>query len=297
MHNELTTKSSLAQQYSQECFDRFMQEGITNNVMRRFQEIIQEYYSCNKRTFAWRTIITPYHVVVSEIMLQQTQTYRVAPKFDAFIERFPSFAALANASFEEVLRYWKGLGYNRRAQNLHKIAQIITNNYQEILPNNPEILETFPGIGKATAASICAFAYNTPTVFIETNIRTIFIYFFFKNQNQIPDKQIMPLITASLDSTNPREWYYALMDYGVMLKKEIGNISQLSKHHTKQTKFIGSNRQVRGKILEILLHKKTLALSELKKLLEFENSVIEKALNQLIAEQFVHIVDNDLSLL
>lgn len=272
---------------SQECFDLFCREGLSDRVITLFRDCILDYYAANERSFAWRTIITPYRVVVSEIMLQQTQTHRVAPKFDAFVERFPNFSILAAASFDEVLRYWKGLGYNRRAQQLHAIAKIVTDAHGGKLPNDPAILVTFPGLGKATAASICTFAFNQPHTFIETNIRTIFIYFFFKRETQVPDAALMPLIESTILHDKPRQWYYALMDYGVMLKKEIGNISRNSKHHTKQSKFIGSNRQVRGAILEALLEHKQLPLDALLNVLTFEAPRIEAALSQLIAEKFV----------
>ncbi len=272
---------------SQECFDRFIQEGMTPATIQLFQETIFHYYQDNEREFAWRSTISPYRVLVSEIMLQQTQTYRVAPKFNLFIERFPNFASLAAAPFDEVLRYWKGLGYNRRALNLQKIAQLVTQEHNGTLPNNPEILVTFPGLGKATAASICAFAYNHPTIFIETNIRTVFIYFFFKNESEVHDKALMPLIAQALHHENPRAWYYALMDYGVMLKKEIGNISRKSTHHTKQSKFIGSNRQIRGTILELLLKHAELSFTELCQLMTFEPERIQQSLDQLIQEQFI----------
>jgi A/G-specific adenine glycosylase len=182
-------------------------------------------------------------------MLQQTQTYRVAPKFEIFIQNFPTFQALAQAPLQDVLAAWQGLGYNRRALALHVIAQRVVVEHGGVLPNDPEILVTFKGIGPATASSICAFAFNRPTVFIETNIRSVFIHSFFKGHDKVEDKELLPLIQVTLDHENSREWYYALMDYGVYLKKEKGNPSRKSKHHTKQSKFEGSDRQVRGAIV------------------------------------------------
>jgi len=252
-----------------------------------FNAIIQHYYEHNKRFFSWRTNITPYNIVVSEIMLQQTQTDRVAVKFDPFIAQFPTWAALAQAPFYDVLRLWKGLGYNRRALALHKIATLVTNNHNGILPNTPEILETFPGIGKATACSIIAFAYNIPTVFIETNIRTVFIYFFFQQQINISDKDIEPLVEHTLDRCNPREWYYALMDYGVMLKKTVGNLSRLSAHYHKQSPFEGSERQLRGKILQALLDKPDITERQLHTTLG-KDIRIKKIIHDLAQEGFIN---------
>jgi len=139
----------------------------------------------------------------------------------------------------------------------------VVDEHQGILPKNPLILETFPGIGKATAASICAFAFNVPTVFIETNIRTVFIHFFFKNETKVHDKEIMPLVAQTIDHENPREWYYALMDYGVMLKKIMPNPSRKSRHHAKQSKFEGSDRQIRGMILRLLTKNQSLSIKDL----------------------------------
>jgi len=260
-----------------------------------FQDIIGHYYMNKKRDFSWRTNISPYRIVVSEIMLQQTQTTRVAEKFDAFIATFPSFRSLAEAPFHEVLRLWKGLGYNRRAQALQKIALFVCNDFNGTLPSDPIILQTFPGIGKATARSIVTFAFNLPSVFIETNIRTVFIYFFFANQHMITDQQIEPHVAATVNQINPREWYYALMDYGVMLKKMVGNVSRLSAHHHKQSKFEGSERQVRGQILQQLLDQPHgLGSDELTKLLHQDPILIDKLIQALCHEQLITYKNNKL---
>ena len=263
------------------------------NDLQQFQALIKDYYGTNRRAFPWRDTITPFRVIVSEIMLQQTQTDRVLQKFDPFIMRFPDFTALANASFHEVLLLWKGLGYNRRAMALHKSAQRIVQEYQGQLPHDPETLETFPGIGPATARSIVAFAFNTPTVFIETNIRTVFIHFFFKDRTDISDKEIMPLVAQTVDQSNPREWYYALMDYGVMLKKTVGNASRLSKHYHKQSPFQGSERQIRGLILQHLLeYGSGLSEAELITVIGRNENLIRKIITDLEIERFIKY-DND----
>ena len=223
------------------------------NITDFKNKIYEQYYS-HGRTFPWRDAPNPYHVFISEVMLQQTQTSRVVPKFEQFIVAFPSFEALAAAPFPEVLLYWKGLGYNRRALSLQKSAQKIVTEFGGALPTCTKILESFPGIGPATAASIVAFAFNKPTVFIETNIRTVFIYEFFRGQALVKDSEILPLVEKTLDIQEPRMWYYALTDYGVMLKKELGSNNARSAHYVKQSKFIGSVRQIRGQILEFLLH-------------------------------------------
>ncbi len=217
-----------------------------------FQQHIWDYYRANRRDFPWRRTTDPYHIFISEVMLQQTQTFRVEPKFNNWIAALPTFQSLADAPLREVLSLWQGLGYNRRALWLHQAAQRIMTEFNGELPINPEILETFPGIGPNTAASVCAFAFNKPTIFIETNIRAVFIHFFFTGKAEIKDNEIRPLVEQTVDQENPREWYYALMDYGVMLKKNLPNPSRRSAHHAQQTKFEGSERQIRGLILKSL---------------------------------------------
>jgi A/G-specific adenine glycosylase len=253
----------------------------------QFTAIVYDYYAKNKRDFAWRRDIDAYRVVVSEVMLQQTQTHRVEKKFDSFITAFPSFEALARAPLREVLAQWQGLGYNRRALALQKIAQKVVEEYGGVLPDDPGVLVTFPGIGPATAASICAFAGNKPTLFIETNIRAVFIHFFFQGRDKVTDKEIFPLVEKTVDTKNPREWYYALMDYGVMLKKKMPNPSRRSAHHIQQSKFEGSERQIRGMIVKMLTQHSPLSYGQLVQLVDKEPQRVKKNLSALCAEGLV----------
>lgn len=257
------------------------------NALSVFVKTIWDFYESHGRRFAWRHIDDPYKIVVSEVMLQQTQTHRVAKKYDEFINRFPSFEQLAHASLRDVLTYWQGLGYNRRGKYLHEIAQKVMGEYNGCLPSSPDILVTFPGIGKATASSIAAFAFNAPTVFIETNIRAVFIDSFFKGKTDIKDTELVPLIHATVDQKRARDWYYALMDYGVMLKKSKKNPSRASAHHTKQSSFAGSDRQIRGEILKLLTQFHDLALSDFLVMLDRDPQRIEKNLFDLCAEQLI----------
>lgn len=250
----------------------------------RFSAHIWDHYHHHRRSFPWRDLITPYRVVVSEIMLQQTQTHRVLPKFDAFVARFPDWQTLAHAPFSEVLGLWKGLGYNRRALALHKTAEQLVFAYDSILPNDETVLLQFPGIGKATACSIVAFAFNKPVVFIETNIRTVFLDAFFKDQHDVHDKAIMPLIEATLDRKKPRDWYYALMDYGVHLKKTVGNKNQQSRHYQRQSRFVGSDRQIRGQILRELLEHKSMQKSQLPARLQQDSERVLRLVEDLCQE-------------
>jgi A/G-specific adenine glycosylase len=220
-------------------------------------------------------------------MLQQTQVPRVIEKYANFIRRFPDFATLAQAPLGAVLKEWQGLGYNRRAIAVKKIAEIVQREYGGVLPKDTEMLVKLPGIGAYTAAAIGAFAFNRPAVFIETNIRAVFIHTFFNDRTNVSDKEILPLIEQTLDRKNPRKWYWALMDYGVMLKKEFANPARRSSHHKKQSRFEGSNRQLRGRILKLLTASDGLTKAAIIKALDAEPATIEMNLADLEQEGFI----------
>jgi A/G-specific adenine glycosylase len=222
--------------------------------VRTFQKMILDYYSTHGRDLAWRKTTDPYCILVSEVMLQQTQVERVAAKYPAFIAAFPDFAALAEAPLSEVLAAWQGMGYNRRAITLQGCARKVVDEYGRMLPQDPDILATFPGIGMATAASICAFAFSMPVVFIETNIRRVFIHFFFDNEDTVQDREIIPLVRSALYQKDPRVWYWALMDYGSALRKTVPNPNRRSAQYTRQSAFAGSDREIRGLIIRRLLN-------------------------------------------
>lgn len=270
-------------------------KDLTPDVIVRFQKTIYKYYKEYGRTFPWRETTNPYHVLVSEAMLQQTQTERVMQKYHQFITMFPDFPSLARAPLQKILEVWHGLGYNRRAVNLKRTAEIVVTQYHSVLPSSPDILQTYPGIGRATAGAICAFAFGKPVVFIETNIRTVFIHFFFQSKANIKDKEILPLVEKTLDYKNPREWYYALMDYGVMLKKRFKHVNKKSFHYHKQTPFQGSNRQIRGAIVKVLIEK-PYTECELVKTLHFDPERVKKNLVQLEKEGFIKREGNTLSI-
>jgi len=195
----------------------------------------------------------PYKIVVSELMLQQTQVPRVIPKFIAFTSQFPTFAALAAALLADVLRAWSGLGYNRRAKFLWQTAQQVEQEFGGALPSTQKELVRLPGIGSNTAGAILAYAYNQPASFVETNIRNVFIHHFFKDELQVADADILPLLRAMLaGEPEPRTFYWALMDYGTYLKQAFGNAARVSSSYTRQSKFAGSRRQVRGQVLRLL---------------------------------------------
>jgi len=251
-----------------------------------FKKTIWDFYKKHKRNLYWRKKITPYYVFISEVMLQQTQVTRVEKKFSQFIKRFPDFKSLANASTKDVLTAWQGMGYNRRTLYLRKAAEIIITKYRSSIPKDPELLNELPGIGNATACSIVVFTYNIPLAFIETNIRRAFIHFFFSDKKNVDDRDIMSLVKKTLDTKNPREWYYALMDYGSHLPKITKNPNIKSKHYKKQVPFKGSNREIRGTIIKSIL-KKPLTIDQLEQMTGFERNRLQYNLLKLKNEGFV----------
>lgn len=267
---------------------------ISSQDVAAFQQIIWDYYKTNRRLFPWRYVENPYYIVVSEIMLQQTQTYRVEGKFELFMRLFPTWGVLAAASWPEVLKAWQGLGYNSRAKRLHDIAKRIVAEFNMEVPNDPDILVTFTGIGPNTAGSVCAFAYNRPTVFAETNIRAVFIHHFFPGKDKIKDKLILPLVEATLDYHDPRSWYYALMDYGVFLKKLAHNPARRSAHYAVQSKFEGSDRQIRSTILKMLLANGPMRQFELLSIIKNEQTRVLRIINDLCKEELIVCDQNSL---
>lgn len=263
--------------------------------MQEFQETVWQYYHQHGRTLPWRLpdsgdTFDPYKILVSEIMLQQTQAARVVPKYTAFLQQFPTVLALAAAPLAEVLVAWSGLGYNRRAKYLYEAARQLA---QTPRPWTIQDLMACKGVGYNTAAAVVAYAYNQQVVFIETNIRTVFIHHFFAEREAIDDKEILPLVDQALDPEHPREWYWALMDYGVHLKTTVGNASRSSKHYAKQSAFEGSKRQVRGRVLRAL-HDQSYSRQELAGLIEDDRLVV--VLNDLLTEKLISETKDGISL-
>jgi A/G-specific adenine glycosylase len=253
-----------------------------------FLEVLWGYYTKQGRdNLLWRQpenddSFDPYKIMVSELMLQQTQVNRVTSKYTSFLKDFPTLSALATAELGDVLRAWQGLGYNRRAKFLWQAAQKI--HAQQSFPRTHEGLVALPGIGPNTAGAIMAYAFNSPVVFIETNIRTVFIHHFFPGVEHVHDADIKRLVEQTLDHENPREFYWALMDYGSHLKSTIGNLNKASKHYTKQSKFEGSKRQIRGAVLRLLGNKEYTA-SEIADQISDER--LESVLSELQSEGLI----------
>lgn len=263
-----------------------------NQKERDFVKTVWKHYKRHgRRSLPWRLTKNPYRILVSEMMLQQTQADRVIPKYASFLKRFPTITKLAAASLGDVLREWQGLGYNRRAKMLHECAKVIYQNRRvrsatPTLPKTYRELIELPGIGPYTAGAIMAFAYNEAVPIIETNIRTVFIHHFFHDEIDIPDATLFQSIERTLDKENPGEWYAALMDYGAQLKKTIGNQNIRSKHYTRQSSFKNSDRQIRGAILK-LLTTQSLTRKSLHTELLFEKDRIDVQLEQLKKEGMI----------
>lgn len=257
--------------------------------VQEFQSMILDFYRQEGRSFPWRETCDPYEILVSELMLQQTQTERVVPKYLAWLETFPTAADLAAAPFPQVLAAWSGLGYNRRAGYLQSACRQVVEEWGGAFPRTVGELETLPGVGSYTARAVATFAFGQPEVFIETNIRSVYLFFFFSDQEKVSDSQLMPLIQATVYHQNPRRWYYALMDYGARLKKSTANPNRRSRHYSRQSRFEGSLRQARGAIVRSLScgGNTPLSLEEMARLEGLPLERIQAAAERLVAEGMV----------
>ncbi|OHA21246.1 MAG: hypothetical protein A2849_00410 [Candidatus Taylorbacteria bacterium RIFCSPHIGHO2_01_FULL_51_15] len=292
---------------------------LSTSSVKAFQKTITSYYRTHKRNFPWRETKDPYAILVSEIMLQQTQADRVIPFFTAFLEKFPTPYALAKAPVRDVLKAWQGLGYNRRALALKNAAEIIVSKHRGIFPRSIAAIDALPGVGPYTAGAIAAFAFGVASPIIETNIRTVYLHSFFKGKWKVRDAEILEVIQITtpllppprLPSTTKtvtgrgadsapllgqvgkrigsrqqiREWYHALMDYGAMLKKTVGNPNVRARAYLRQSKFKGSKRELRGAILRRATENDVVAFSDFRAQ-EFAFPIKEIFL-QLTAEGFL----------
>jgi len=256
-------------------------------AVARFRTLVREYYRRCGRSFPWRETTDPYRILVSELMLQQTQTQRVLPKYLSFVQRYPGFAELAAAPLRDVLALWQGLGYNRRAKALVESAAIVMERFGGRLPADPKLLVELPGVGPYSAAAVCAFAFGLPLPLIETNVRRVFLHFFFVGREGVRDREILPLVQATVDRDDPRSWYYGLMDFGVMLKGRVANPNARSAHYVRQPRFENSNRQIRGRLLAYLTAHERATLVDLGRELPYAAERIALSLSALAAEGLV----------
>lgn len=215
----------------------------------RFRRIVWAHYKKHGRHhLPWRETRDSYRILVSEIMLQQTQVDRVIPFYKYFIRKFGTAKKLAQAPLSEVLKAWQGLGYNRRAKMLQAAAKELV----RATPISVEEWQKLPGVGPYTARAVSAFVSNEDVIVIETNIRTAVIHHFYPTRKKVSDALIEKALIESLPLGKAREWYSALMDYGSHLKRSGVTHNKKSSTYTKQARFAGSLREVRGSILRTL---------------------------------------------
>lgn len=221
--------------------------------LARFRRLVWGYWrESGRHGLPWRKTTDPYKILVSEVMLQQTQVARVEEKYKEFLKRFPNARCLAKASLAEVLKIWSGLGYNRRAKYLHDAAKTVVEKHKGTLPRSYEELVALSGVGDYTARAVRVFAFNEPEVFIETNIRTALIHHFGGSVRMLSDRALCVHAEKAAKGQDPREWHSALMDYGAFLKRSGVRNNARSRHYVKQSKFEGSLRQARGRVLHHL---------------------------------------------
>lgn len=216
------------------------------------RDVWTQYRTSGRHDLPWRKTRDPYRILVSEVMLQQTQVERVRGFYVRFLERFPDIQSLAASPASSVVSAWQGLGYNRRALALHRAAKAVVAEHGGKLPKSYDALVALPGIGPYTAGAVRAFAWNQPGVLLETNVRAAYIDRFFPKSEKVADRELAPIIEATVDATSPREWYWALMDYGARLKATKGNATRRSASYATQKRFEGSERQLRGKVLHLV---------------------------------------------
>jgi A/G-specific adenine glycosylase len=270
-------------------YSLYRKSGLTQDIISSFQAVILDYYREHGRVFPWRETIDPYHILVSEFMLQQTQTSRVIEKYIEFITAFPDVFQLARSPFREVLRAWQGLGYNRRALALHKTANEIADRYHGQVPDDPVLLQQLPGVGEYTAAAMMSIAFNKPAIVIDTNIRTVYHHFFLREMETVGKSDIVLIIEATLYLDSPREWYYALFDYGSMLKRDKKDLGAGKRR--KQSTFRGSDRELRGAILRLLLDTEGMTEDQLLARLPSDNERTLRLVSQLHEEGLLEIRD------
>jgi len=244
------------------------------------------------RDFAWRRTTDPYAVLVSEVMLQQTQVSRVERYYERWMSRFPHIDAVAAASTGDVLELWQGLGYNRRALMLMRAAEIISETYAGNVPDTTEELLELPGIGPATAAGIQAFAHNRPSTYLETNVRAVVLFELFADEDEVSDRVVMAVVRDAAELSyergiDPRDWNYALLDYGAWLKKTVPNPSRRSTHHTRQSTFEGSRRQKRAELLRRVLDGPGRSVADYAHQSGYDEELTEGILADLVREGFL----------
>jgi A/G-specific adenine glycosylase len=253
----------------------------------RFRRAVRGQYRNHGRDLPWRRTRDPWRILVSEVMLQQTQIPRVINRYEAFLEAFPDPSALARAPLGRALALWQGLGYNRRCLGLKRAAAEMMSRFGGAVPRSVEDLESLPGIGPYTARAVAVFAFDRPVALMETNIRRTFIHWFFPGRAVVHDRDVVPLVERTMDRRHPREWFNALMDYGTSLAREVPNPNRRSAHHVRQPRFEGSRRQVRGRVLALLVGGRSRSAAAIARELDVPAARLGPVLGALTAEGFI----------
>lgn len=224
-------------------------EGVSEELVQGFQERVLGFYRQHRRSLPWRETTDPYRILVSEVMLQQTQVARVVSYYVRWVQAWPAVGALAAASREAVLRAWMGLGYNSRGVNLHRAAGVIVERFDGDVLEAMRNYHAVPGVGRYTASAVRIFAANEDLVTVDTNIRRILVAE-FEVPESASDHELWDLASRCLPRGRSREWHNALMDYGalVVTARRTGIAPR-----TRQSRFKGSDRQMRAQLLRLLL--------------------------------------------
>lgn len=279
---------------------------VTTAHKKKFNQILLDWHKDNYRDMPWRRTRDPYRILVSEIMLQQTQVDRVRTKYAEFLKAFPTVQALAKASLGEVLSAWSGLGYNRRAKYLHDCAKEVVRACGGKFPKNESELRKLPGIGPSTAAALMSFAFRGESPMIDTNIRRILVRVFFGAT--IPsDKDLYAFATTLIIRGGGREWNYAMLDVGATLctarnhspkcpfMKLHGEVRDFV-YKKPQTKFLDSRRSYRGKVLQLLAKERTISARALHKYIGKKIPEMDEILLDLKKEGLIVIKNGTIAL-
>lgn len=265
---------------------------ISDQQIQRFRRKVFRFYQKHKRDLPWRKTNDPYRITVSEIMLQQTQVDRVIPKYHEWISRWPTWRALSRATSYELLSAWSGLGYNRRALFLGKMARAIVHNHKGQMPDDPDGLRKLPGVGPYTSRAILIFAFNRPLATIDTNIRRVLIHEFGLS-GETSVAELEDLAYRVLPKRRSREWHNALMDYSrLVLPRQMKHVPPVS----RQSRFEGSLRQIRGEIIRQLVSQQSITAGQIIKATGRSREDVALAIEAMTREGIVQKFRNRLTL-